>query len=67
MNDYTNGRRFILTHSEIEGERSKHLHYLLPDGKRRKVTIDQAYDTDEWRTRIGEALAAGNTGRTKGK
>lgn len=58
-NGYTNGRRFILTHTEEEGERSTSLHYLLPSGERKKVTIDSSEDSHMIRTAIGIGLATG--------
>lgn len=64
--DYTNGRPFLLTHTKTVGLYSRDLHYLLPDGRRRKVTIDTALDQPSLRQRIGEALAAGRTGRLPG-
>lgn len=61
--DYTRGAPYIETQSYEEGDRGSTIHYLTPDGKRFRVTIDQSYDSPEIRERMGLALAEGKTGR----
>lgn len=58
----TNGRPWLETLARVEGERGKRIDYLLPDGTRRSVVIDQSFDSPEIRAALGDALAAGRTG-----
>lgn len=54
---YTNGAPYLVTSVTSDGEYSRHINYLLPDGSRRRVTIMLADDTPEMRDKIGDALA----------
>jgi len=49
-------RDFLLTHSETDGEYSHHLHYLLANGARVRLTIGSAFDSPEMRDKLGVAL-----------
>lgn len=65
--DYTNGKPFLVTHREDYGEFSRSIHYLLPDGTRKQVLVEQSMHDAELERKLGEALAAGRTGVTKGR
>lgn len=60
INDFTNGAPFLVTLVEDVEERSRHIHYLLPNGSRRRVTIDVSEDSPETRQKLGESLAGNN-------
>jgi hypothetical protein len=55
-NRATNNEKFMVTHTQDDGEYSRHLNFLLSDGSRRRVTIESASDSEETRQRIGAAL-----------
>lgn len=59
---YTNGEPFLITWQESVGEASRRIHYLLPDGTRKSVVVALADDTEEYRNKIGEALATQKVG-----
>lgn len=67
INSYTKDEPFFVVDVQDEGERDRHIYYLLPDGARRRVTIDVSLDTPELRTQIGNGLSQGNykRGRTR--
>jgi hypothetical protein len=65
--NYTNGEPFIVTLRRVVGERTTAVSYLLPDGTRRTVNIDQAVHTPDVEQQIGQALALGRTSRVKGR
>lgn len=64
---YTKDAPWIVAQVEDENEFSRHITYLLPDGTRRRVTIDVSMDSEDLRRRMGDALASGNTGNVRGK
>lgn len=63
--NYTNGEPYLVTQAYDESERGHSVHYLLPDGSRFKVTIDQSDATDEMKHKMGMAFAEGRTNMTK--
>lgn len=60
---YTNGRDYLITRVHDEGERTRHIDFLLPTGLRQRVTIDVVHDDENMRSALGDALAQGRTGR----
>lgn len=58
--DFTNGLPYILTHRDEKTPTSIRLHFLLPDGRRRAVTVPRAEDIPHTHQAIADAL---NTNR----
>lgn len=67
LRSLTKDAPYLVTQTTDEGERSRRIDYLLPSGARRRVTIDQAHDSPQIQAAIGDALAQGRTGLTKGR
>lgn len=53
---YTNGKPFLVTSVTSDGEYSRHVNYLLPDGTRKRITITLADDNPVMHAAIGDAL-----------
>lgn len=58
---YTNGVPYIITAITSDGEFSRHVSYLLPDGSRKRITLMLADDDPLTHEKIGNALATGET------
>lgn len=65
MTDYTNGAPYLITQTEDVGEFSRRIHFLLPDGRRHGVVIEQALDSPQMRAKLAAGLLEGRTNLTK--